>query len=274
MTRSLNPGMRLFCALMCIVCIFGFVRPAAAEQTALSADQTYTAIVHLKASSGSQSIGQLEDGTKVTVLGKSGDYYKIDCYDMVGYIAKSQVVHTEDDEYYVNCQAGSSQTRTLTYTGHAEALEDRHSLFALAKKQLGSRYVWGGTRPGGFDCSGLTSYLYSKHGIKLHRTAAQQLQDGIIIPKDALQVGDLIFFYEPGRTYPASHVGIYVGNNQIIHSGSKGVCYADLDVDYFVKYYLCARRIIYTDTVSVTPVQARIATDTLTVHSVSGRTAR
>ena len=273
MTRSLKPGMRLLCALMCIVCIFGFVRPASAKQTTLSDDQTYTAIVRLKASSDSHPIGQLEDGTKVTVLGKKGDYYKIDCYDMVGYIAKSLVIHTDNDEYYVNCEAGASQTRILTYTDHANALEQRHSLFALAKKQLGSRYVWGGSRPGGFDCSGLTSYLYSKHGVKLHRSASQQLQDGIIIPREALQVGDLIFFRER-TSAPASHVGIYVGNNRIIHAGSKGVCYADLDTDYFAKYYLCARRIVHTDTVSITPPQARIATDTLTVHSVSGRTAR
>lgn len=273
MTKSLKPGMRLLCLFLSLVCILSVVRPTSAKQTVLSDNQTYTTVVRLKASSNSQSIGQLVDGTKITVLGKSGDYYKIDCYDMVGYVARSQVVHTED-EYYVNCKAGSSQTRILTYTGHAEALEQRHSLFALAKKQLGSRYVWGGTRPGGFDCSGLTSYLYKKHGIKLNRTAAQQLQNGIIIPKDALQVGDLIFFYEPGRTYPASHVGIYAGNNRIIHSGSKGVCYADLDVDYFVKYYLCARRIIHTDTVPVTLPQARTANDTLTVHSVSGRTSQ
>jgi len=274
MTRPLKLGTRLLCLLLCLVCILGVVRPTSAQQTILSDNQTYTAIVRLKASNSSQSIGQLENGTKVTVLGKSGDYYKIDCYDMVGYIAKSQVIHTEDGEYYVNCKADSSQTRILTYTNHAEALEQRHSLFALAKKQLGSRYVWGGTRPGGFDCSGLTSYLYKKHDIKLNRTAAQQLQDGIIIPKDALQVGDLIFFYEPGRTYPASHVSIYVGNNRIIHSGSKGVCYADLDVDYFEKYYLFARRIINTDTVPVTLSKARAVTDTLTFQSVSGRTAQ
>lgn len=274
MTRPLNLGMRMLCIVVCIVCVLGFVRPVSAQAPQLAENQTYTTIVHLKASSGSQSIGQLENGTKVTVLGASGDFYKIDCYDMTGYVARSQILHTEDDEYYVNCQVGSSQTKVLTYTDHTQALETRHSLFSLAKKQLGSRYVLGSSRPGAFDCSGLTSYLYRKHDIKLHRTAALQLQDGIIIPREALQVGDLIFFYEPGRSYPSSHVSIYVGNNRIIHSGSKGVEYADLDVDYYVKYYLCARRIVNTGALAIAQPQARGLSDTLTANSVSGRTAR
>ncbi len=273
MTRSPKLGMRLFRVLLCLVCILGFARPISAEESQLGENQTYTTVVHWKASSDSQSIGQLENGTKINVLGSSGDFYKVDCYDMVGYIAKSQVVHT-DDEYYVNCKVGSSQTRTLTYINHADALEVRHSLFALAKKQIGSRYVWGGARPGGFDCSGLTSYLYKMHDVKLHRSAAQQLQDGIIVPEDALQVGDLIFFREPGTRSPTSHVGIYVGKNRIIHSGSKGVEYADLDIDYYAKYYLCARRIVNTCTIPMEQPAARNLNGTLTVNSVSGRTAR
>ena len=274
MTRSLNVGMRMLCAVLCIACVFALVRPVSAEDPQLAENQTYTTTVHLKAKSGSQSIGQLENGTKVNVLGKRGDFYKIDCYGMMGYIVQSQILHTDDDEYYINCQADSSQTRTLTYADHAQTLELRHSLFALARNQLGSRYVWGGSQPGGFDCSGLTSYLYRKHKITLHRTASQQLQDGIIIPKEALQVGDLIFFRESGSTAPASHVGIYVGNNRIIHSGSKGVTYADLDVDYFAKFYLCARRIVNTGSVHITQPQARTLSNTLTANSVSGRTAR
>ena len=273
MTRSLKPALRLLCVMLCLVCLAGLVRPVGAEQE-LAQNQTLTTIVRLKSGSGATPIGQLENGTKVSVLGQSGDYYKVDCYDMVGYIAKSQIVHTENDEYYVNCDTSSSETRVLTYTDHAKALELRHSLFALAKKQLGSRYVYGGTRPGAFDCSGLMSYLYGQHGIGLHRTAAQQLQDGIIVPKDALQVGDLIFFYEPGRTYPCSHVSIYVGNNQIIHSGSRGVCYADLDVDYFVDYYLCARRIVNTNAANLQQTaNARSVDSPLSAPSVTGRTA-
>lgn len=274
MSKTLKLAIRMLSLLLVVVCLFGLARPVSAEQPQLAIDQTYTTVVHLKAKSGSQSIGQLENGTKVTVRGKSGGFYKVDCYDMTGYIDCDQILHTENDEYYVNCQIGSSETKILTYTDHAQALNVRHSLFALAKKQLGSRYVYGASRPGAFDCSGLTSYLYKKHDVKLHRTAAQQLQDGVIIPKEALQVGDLVFFYEPGRTYPASHVGVYVGNNQIIHSGSRGVCYADLDVDYFVKYYLCARRIINTGAVRVEQPMARSVGDVLTANSVSGRTVR
>ena len=273
MTSSLKSCLRLLSLVLCLVCLAGLVRPVAAEE-ALAPNQTLTSIVRLKSGSGATPIGQLENGTRLNVLGQSGDYYKIDCYDMVGYIAKSQVVHTENGEYYVSCDTASSETRVLTYTEHTQALQTRHSLFALAKKQLGSRYVYGGTRPGGFDCSGLMSYLYGQHGISLHRTAAQQLQDGIIIPKDALQAGDLVFFYEPGRTYPCSHVGIYVGNNQIIHSGSRGVCYADLDVDYFVDYYLCARRIVNTNAAGLQQTEAaRSVGNPLSAPSVTGRTA-
>ena len=197
------------------------------------------------------------------------DFYKTDCYDTTGYIVKSQIVHTENDEYYVNCVEGSSETQLLTYTDHAEALALRHSLLALAKQQLGARYVYGASRPGAFDCSGLTYYLFGQHGISINRTASTQLQNGVIVPKEGLQVGDLVFFKERGYSTIATHVGIYVGENQIIHSGSKGVEYADLDFDYFDKYYLCARRIVNTGA-----VQLENSTDNvLTAAGVTGRTA-
>lgn len=275
MTRSRNLGMRILGIMVCVMCLLSMMQPAAAVPAGETVAQTLTAVVRLGASSGSTPIGQLENGTMVTVLDQRGDYYKIDCYDMTGYIAKTQLIHTEDDEYYVNCTGDSSENRLLTYTDHAAALALRHSLLALAKKQLGYPYVYGGARPGGFDCSGLMYYLFGQHDIGLHRSASQQLQDGIIIPKEALQVGDLIFFREPGKGYPASHVGVYAGNNQIIHAGSKGIAYADLDMDYYADYYLCARRIVNTNAATQLEETSTVsaASGALTANSVSGRTA-
>ena len=278
MNRSLNLGMRMICLVLCLVCLVSVILPAAADQTTPEEQpvaQSMTTVVRQFASAASTPIGQFEDGTVVTVLAEQGGFYRVDCYDMVGYIAKNQIAHRDDGKYYVNCDPASEETRWLTYTDHADALAMRHSLLALAGKQIGSRYVRGGTRPGAFDCSGLTYYLYGKHDIGLHRTATQQLQDGILVPKDGMQVGDLIFFHFPGRPNSVSHVGIYVGNNEMIHSGSKGVVRADLDVDYYEDYFLCARRIVNVDAAQLElPVMAAAEGGILNANSVSGRTVK
>lgn len=82
-----------------------------------------------------------------------------------------------------------------------------------AFKHLGTPYVWGGTTPNGFDCSGFTQYVYKKSGISLPRTSKEQQQVGTPIPLSELQPGDLVFMGNP-----AYHVGIYIGNGKYIHS--------------------------------------------------------
>lgn len=281
MTRSLSLGMRILSFALCLICLLSLVRPVEAAEAVKSessaetaAAQTLTTVVRLRGNNRSTVIGQMENGTMLDVLSKKGSYYKIDCYGMKGYIAKTQIVHSEDGNYYVNCDPDSAETRVLTYTDHADALALRHSLVALGKDNLGYRYRYGGTKPGGFDCSGLMLYLFGQHGIDLHRTAAAQLQDGVVVPRDGLQVGDLLFFYERGRHYPASHVGIYIGDNKMIHSGSRGTEIADLDIDYYVKYYIGARRVINTGAAQMEAVApAGVTGSLLTANSVSGRTA-
>ena len=252
MFRSRKLGLRLLVALLCLSCLLCNVRPmrATAAETEEKA-QTFTTLVHNRAYTSAAVIGQMENGTEIAILGQTREFYKVDCYDMTGYIAKTQILHTEDGKYYVNCDPESTETRVMEYTDHADALTLRHALLDLAKEQLGSRYVYGSSRPGAFDCSGLMYYLYGQYGIQLHRNASAQMQDGIIVAKEGLQVGDLIFFREYGETTLCSHVGIYAGNNQIIHAGSPGVVYADLDGDYFADYYLCARRIVNTGSATV-----------------------
>lgn len=91
------------------------------------------------------------------------------------------------------------------------------ALIAEAKKHLGTPYVWGGTSPSGFDCSGFVQYVYRSVGINLPRTTYTQQNVGVPVPLDQVQPGDLIF-----RGNPSHHVVIYIGNNQYIHAPYTG----------------------------------------------------
>ena len=208
---------------------------------------TLTTVVRNGAYYSAAAVGQLENGSALTVLGETREFYKIDCYDTVGYVARSQVC-LKNDKYYVNCQGDSSETRTFTYTEHAEALRIRNGLMDLAGAQLGKPYIYGSTGMRGFDCSGLMYYLYSIYGTKLHRRASEQLQDGIVVSREGMQVGDLVFFRESWDSCAASHVGIYVGNNKIIHaSTSRGIVCSDLEEPYCANNFLCVRRVVDTN---------------------------
>lgn len=112
-----------------------------------------------------------------------------------------------------------------------------------AAQFLGTPYVWGGTKASpGFDCSGYTQSVYRHFEITLSRTSEQQFLNGISVSRSDLSPGDLVFFstYSSG----ASHVGIYVGKNTMIHSSSGGVTYDDMTNSYYSKRYLGARRVI------------------------------
>jgi len=120
-------------------------------------------------------------------------------------------------------------------------------LIALAKKKLGKRYVWGATgQRNTFDCSGLTSYVCKKNGIKIPRRAIEQSKYGKYVKRSELKPGDLIFFDTSKRRKGyVNHVGIYIGNNKFIHASSakKKVIITSLNKNFYSKRYKGARRV-------------------------------
>jgi cell wall-associated NlpC family hydrolase len=90
---------------------------------------------------------------------------------------------------------------------------------ALAKQYLGTPYVWGGTKPGGFDCSGLLQYVYAKMGIKIPRVTYDQVKAGHGVPKGKLRPGDAVFFGTRGNVH---HVGMYIGGGKFIEAPFTG----------------------------------------------------
>jgi cell wall-associated NlpC family hydrolase/uncharacterized protein (DUF433 family) len=118
------------------------------------------------------------------------------------------------------------------------------TIVANAMKYLGYRYVFGGTSPAGFDCSGFVYYIHNHSGAPVGRGMWQQYNGGSHIPMSALQPGDTLFFantYMPGL----SHDGIYIGNGQMIHASdeSTGVTISNIYTSYWQAHYVGATRL-------------------------------
>ncbi len=115
------------------------------------------------------------------------------------------------------------------------------SLTRSAMRFIGTPYVFGGTSPSGFDCSGYVQHVFAMLGIALPRTADAQYYAGRPTT-GGIHAGDLVFFqtYEPGP----SHVGIYIGSGKFIHSSSHGVMISRIADEYWASRYLGAKRVV------------------------------
>ena len=180
--------------------------------------------VRADASTDSDVLASLDTGSIVTVNGFVDGWYDVTCkYGTEGFIRSDFLDLTN---------VGSSSS--------GSAIVD------TANQYLGTRYVYGGSSPSGFDCSGFTMYVYSQHSYSLPHTATGQWQSGTgtkVYSVSALQPGDLVFFNDPSRNAgkACSHAGIYIGNGQFIHassSKSNGVIISDLTSGYYNTYFV------------------------------------
>lgn len=121
---------------------------------------------------------------------------------------------------------------------------DGASVVRQAQKEIGVPYHFGGNSPDiGFDCSGLVHYCFAKLGLKVPRNTEALFHSGRVVPKGHLQLGDLVFFDILGSG--PSHVGIYIGQDRMIHAPSTGsrVRIENIAIPYWLRRFVGARRL-------------------------------
>jgi len=173
-------------------------------------------------------LGVYNYGKALTITGSSGGWTAVTIDGTDGYVYSQYVA-----EGRVTTEIGDDPNTS----------ELGRQIVEYALQYEGYPYVWGGTSPSGFDCSGFTTYVYGHFGITLNRVACDQARNGVAVDTGALQPGDLLCFYSSADYI--GHVGIYIGNNKFIHASTytTGVIISELSGYYNTRGFV-ARRVI------------------------------
>ncbi|MEG1285416.1 MAG: NlpC/P60 family protein [Romboutsia sp.] len=238
-----------------------------------------------EANTDSEIIEELSIGSAVTVLENNGDWIKVKKGESEGYIRAlyvsetAPVIEVEEEVQPItndvttnnnnntqssnnnipsnnrpsnnqinrpNNNQGQKPSQGGSYNPPAANTSAAQAVVNLAYSKIGSPYVWGAEGPNSFDCSGLTSYVYrNAAGISLPRTSSAQSGYGKTVSKANLQPGDLVFFTTNG-TGGVSHVGIYVGGGNMVHSPAPGqnVHVASINSSYYAGRFVTAKRVL------------------------------
>ena len=169
----------------------------------------------------SSVLASLRNGTVVSVTGVQGGWFKVTYNGQKGYVHPDYLSFSNVQGSGSTGSSGSSSitppSNSVSYNGSSEK---RAAVLEYAAQFLGTPYVYGGSTPSGFDCSGFTSYVFKNTVGSIPRVAQAQFDATTRVSMDELLPGDLVFFGSSASSI--SHVGIYVGNNQFIHSPHTG----------------------------------------------------
>jgi len=233
-----------------------------------------------EANTDSDIIEELEIGSSLKVLEVDGNWMKVKKGEDEGYIRslyvsdEAPVIEVEEpvvnNVEMSNTQGNRNQNSTSSnnstsssngqaqkpskkpvqnnnssYNPPASSTSSVQAVLNLAYSKIGCPYVWGAEGPNSFDCSGFTSYVFRNAvGVSIPRTSSAQSGYGRTVSKANLQPGDLVFFNTSGSG--VSHVGIYVGGGNMIHSPSTGktVRVTSINSAYYSARFVTAKRVL------------------------------
>ena len=215
-----------------------------------------TASIYMRKGPGTnyEVVDSLILNSGVVVTGEVEDWYQVKVDGKIGYIAKRLLSNTKtEDTTTRGAEERANQTpntQEVTQTSQSPATlatSKGEEIVNYAKQYLGCKYVYGGSGPSTFDCSGFTMYVYKHFGVSLSHSATAQSKNGSYVAKENLQPGDLVFFKDYQTMDGIGHCGIYIGDGNFIHASSgTGYCVkiSTLLSGSYNKRYCAARRII------------------------------
>lgn len=178
----------------------------------------------------------LNEGEQLKVIGLEMGWLKVESEGRIGYVSGEYVDFTSNP-------VQDALSITL-YDAITLASADAQSLLTFANTLIGCPYVYGGTDPSGFDCSGFVQYVFKNCGITVGRSSDDQYEDGIRVEEADLQPGDLLF-WTSNPAAKTTHSGIYIGNRQFIHASSNdGITITSMDSLWYSMRYVGAVRIL------------------------------
>ena len=225
-----------------------------------------------KPSTTSKVLAKLSLNTEVKIKKSYNDsWYEVEVDGNTGYISKDLISNEKQAEEEKSDTETTSRSDTTRVEEVAQEVAEEtnkkeeeksvsttnnnqdtnkitgEDIVEYAKTFLGCKYKYGGTSPSGFDCSGLTYYVYKHFGYKINRASYAQAKNGVYVSKSNLQKGDLVFFRKLGTTGDTiGHVGIYIGDDKFIEASdySTGVIISSLSKKNYADRYITARRIL------------------------------